>query len=309
VQNALEKSKEELVSCIDAENIKANCAMKDHTTFKAGGPAALCVFPKNMAELFSALEVLKKEKVPFLVMGNGSNILFTDEGYPGAVVKLGCGLDRLHIEENIIFAEAGALLSAVAKAAAQAGLTGMEFASGIPGSLGGAVFMNAGAYGWEMKDIVHSVSSIARNGMMKDRLGKDLGFSYRKSIFQENGEVILGVKINLTPGDPVEIAEKTKEYAQRRASKQPMAQASAGSFFKRPEGAFAGKLIEEAGLKGLACGGAQVSPLHAGFIINTGDATAKDILDLMRIIQETVLDRFDILLEPEVRIVGLSEKL
>lgn len=307
MQNALEKVKDELRRCIEADNIQTDCLMKNHTTFKAGGPAALCIFPKSMAELFSALEILEKEKIPFLVMGNGSNILFADEGYEGAVIQLGVGLDRVRAEGNIIFAEAGALLSAVAKTAAHAGLTGMEFASGIPGSLGGAVFMNAGAYGWEMKDIVHSVSSVARNARMKDRPGRDLGFSYRKSIFQSNGEVIVGVKINLTQGNPTEIEEKTKEYAQRRASKQPMSQASAGSFFKRPEGAFAGRLIEEAGLKGLSCGGAQVSPVHAGFIVNTKDATAKDILDLMRIIQETVLDRFDILLEPEVRIVGLPE--
>ncbi len=304
----LAHTKEELLKFIDAEHIEANCLMKYHTTFKVGGPAALCVFPQNMAELFSALEVLEKSKAPYCIMGNGSNVLFADEGYEGVVIKIGSGLDRVHIEGSVIFAEAGALIAKVSKAAGEAGLTGMEFAGGIPGSLGGAVFMNAGAYGREMKDIVHSVSSIAQKEMMKDRPCKDLGFAYRKSIFQENGEVILGIKINLTQGNPTEIDEKTKDYTQRRTAKQPMWQPSAGSFFKRPEGNFAGKLIEEAGLKGLSCGGAQVSPMHAGFIVNADNATAKDVIDLMRIIQESVLSYSGILLEPEVRMIGFREE-
>lgn len=303
MQESLTSVIEELLLNMDKESIKANCLMKDYTTLKVGGPASVCIFPNTTAELFCALECLEKHKVDHLVMGNGSNLLFADEGYDGVVLKIGSGLDRIRVEGNIVFAEAGALLWDVAKEAAAAGLTGMEFASGIPGSLGGAVYMNAGAYGGEMSEIVHSVNSIASHGMMKDRSCEALEFSYRKSIFQTKSETILGVKLKLEPGDKVDIEIKTRDYNQRRAAKQPLNQASAGSFFRRPEGHFAGKLIEEAGLKGLSCGGAQVSPLHSGFIVNKGHATSKDIIDLMRIVQETVFDNSGVFLEPEVRII------
>ncbi|HCU08677.1 MAG TPA: hypothetical protein DF480_06930 [Clostridiales bacterium] len=271
---------------------------------KVGGPAALLVSPGSAGELFGVLEVIEAHKTPYVIVGNGSNLIFDDEGFDGIVVQIGSGLDHVRIEGNIVFVEAGALLTAVARTASQAGLTGMEFACGIPGSVGGAVYMNGGAYGGEMSQIVHSVSSISRAGIMKDRPGKALGFAYRKSIFQENEETILGVKLLLAPGDPAVIQEKIRAYTQKRTTRQPLQFPSSGSFFRRPAGHFAGGLIEEAGLKGLSCGGAQVSALHAGFIINTGEATAADILDLMRIVQETVLSRTGILLEPEVRIVS-----
>jgi len=306
MQDTLAKVKKELLEYISPKSVEENCLMKNHTTFKVGGPAALCVFPNSTAELFATLEVLDKRKVSYVIMGNGSNILFAEEGYNGVVIKIGTGLDHVRIEGNIIFAEAGAIISNVAKAAAEARLTGMEFACGIPGSLGGSVYMNGGAYGWEMKDIVHSVSSIAKNGMMKDRASKDLGFSYRHSVFQENKETILGIKLKLVQGDPTDINTKIRDYTQQRTTKQPLNQPSAGSFFKRPQGNFAGKLIQDAGLKGLSCGGAMVSALHAGFIVNTGNATANDIMDLMRIIQETVLVKTGVLLEPEVRIIGIN---
>ncbi|NCB41923.1 MAG: UDP-N-acetylmuramate dehydrogenase [Clostridia bacterium] len=304
MQGQLAEIREELLLYVDEENIETGCLMKNHTTFKIGGPASLCVFPGSIAELFCALEVLGKRKVKHVVIGNGSNVLFPDEGYEGVVLKIGKGIDHIRAEGNIIFAEAGALLSNVAKAAAEAGLTGMEFAAGIPGSLGGAVYMNAGAYGGDMCGVIHSVSSIAANGMMKDRACKDLSFAYRKSIFQTNAEIVLGVKLKLKPGDKVDIEIRTREYNQQRTSKQPLHQPSAGSFFRRPEGHFAGGLIQEAGLKGLSCGGAQISALHAGFIVNTGNATAADILNLMRVIQETVWDRSGIFLEPEVKIIS-----
>jgi len=295
---------QELLRFVDRDHICPNCSMKPYTTMKVGGPAALLLLPVSAGELFGALEVTEKFDVPYVIMGNGSNLIFDDEGYDGIVIRIAGGLDHLRIEGNIIFAEAGTLLTTVAQAAAQAGLTGMEFACGIPGSVGGAVYMNGGAYGGEMSQIVHSVSSISRAGIMKDRPGKELDFSYRKSVFQENGETIFGVKLLLAQGDPRTIQEKIEEYTRRRTTRQPLRYPSSGSFFRRPPGHFAGALIEEAGLKGLSCGGAQISDLHAGFIINTGQATAADILDLMRIVQETVLSRTGVLLEPEVRLIA-----
>lgn len=295
--------KKELFLYVDEANIEINCPMSQYTTLKVGGPACVCVSPSTTAELICALECLEKHKIRYLVMGNGSNLLFSDKGYDGVVLKIGRGLDRIRIEGNIVFAEAGALVCNVAKAAAAAGLTGMEFAAGIPGSLGGAIYMNAGAYGGDMSGIVNSVHSIADHGMMKDRACSALAFSYRKSVFQTNDETILGIKLVLSQGDAFDIELKMREYSQKRASKQPLNQPSAGSFFRRPEGHFAGKLIAEAGLKGLSCGGAQVSPLHAGFIVNTGHATSADIIDLMCIVQETVFDKTGILLEPEVKII------
>lgn len=304
MENPFAETIKEILLYVDEKNMKENCLMKNYTTFKVGGPASVCIFPASTAELFCSLEVLERSQSKYMVIGNGSNLLFSDEGYNGVIIKIGSGIDRIRIEGNIIFAEAGVLLSTVAKAAAEAGLSGMEFAAGIPGSLGGAIYMNAGAYGGDMKAIVHSVSSIAKNGMMKDRACDALGFAYRRSIFQENEETILGIKLRLTPGDLTDIAIKTREYNQQRALKQPLKQPSAGSFFRRPEGYFAGQLIEKAGLKGLSCGGAQVSTLHAGFIVNTGNATAADIKNLMCIIQETVYDQTGVFLEPEVKIIS-----
>lgn len=304
MQETFTKFIKELLLYVDEANIKTNCLMKQYTTLKVGGPARVCVLPSTTAELLCTLDCLEKHKICYLVMGNGSNLLFSDKGYEGVVLKIGDGIDRIRVEGNIVFAEAGALVCNVAKAAATAGLTGMEFAAGIPGSLGGAVYMNAGAYGGDMSGIVHSVSSISNYGMMKDRACGALDFSYRKSIFQANKETILGIKLKLQQGDAIDIEIKMRQYNEQRASKQPLNQPSAGSFFRRPEGHFAGKLIAEAGLKGLSCGGAQVSALHAGFIVNTGHATSSDIIDLMRIVQETVFDKTGVLLEPEVKIIS-----
>ncbi len=299
----MEAVRRELASYVEPERIYADCPMKDYTTMKVGGPAAILVAPGSVAELFGALEVIRDRGVRHLIMGNGSNLIFDDAGFDGIVVRIGSGLDRVRIEENVVFAEAGVLLSAVARAAAEAGLSGMEFACGIPGSMGGAVYMNGGAYGGEMAQIVHSVSAVSLNGIVKDRPGKDLDFGYRHSLFHENDEAIFGIKLVLAPGDPLDIREKIRDFTERRTTRQPLQFPSAGSFFRRPAGHFAGGLIEEAGLKGLSCGGARISDLHAGFIINTGKATASDIVDLMRIVQETVLSRSGVLLEPEVRIL------
>lgn len=301
---ALRELYQNLLLTIEKDHMRLDCPMKEYTSFRAGGNAGLLIEPGSMAELFSAAEACRKEKIPMLVMGNGSNLLFRDEGYDGVVLCIGQGLSQIRAEGNVILAEAGALLSAVAKEAAKHSLTGLEFASGIPGSLGGAVFMNAGAYGGEMKDVLLSTMALSQTGIMKDRKTADMELGYRSSVFQKTGEIIIGVKLLLAQGNADEIQEKMRELTARRNEKQPVSLPSAGSFFKRPEGHFAGRLIEDCGLKGLSLGGARVSPLHAGFIVNEGNATAKDILELMRVVQETVYDKTGVRLEPEVRIVG-----
>ncbi|WP_324825183.1 UDP-N-acetylmuramate dehydrogenase [Sinanaerobacter sp. ZZT-01] len=294
---------EKLLPYIQESGLHLDAPMREYTSFRTGGNAALLVKPSGLSELFSAVELLNREKCPFIVIGNGSNTLFRDEGYEGVVLHVGGGIDRIRVEGNVIFAEPGILLSAVSKKAMEHSLTGLEFAAGIPGSLGGAVYMNAGAYGGEMKDVIISTASIKRNGMMKDRKADSLHFGYRKSVFQENDEIIIGVKMYLQTGDQEEIQKRMRELNTKRNEKQPVSFPSAGSFFKRPEGHFAGRLIEDAGLKGLSVGGARVSPMHAGFIINEGGATAADIIDLMKLVQQTVYDKSGVMLNPEVRII------
>jgi len=296
--------KRELLRCLAPQSVAENRTLADYTTMKVGGPAALFVSPAGTSELFDALAVAWHSDLPHIVIGNGSNIIFHDEGYDGIVIRLGAGIDHVLIEGTTVFSEAGALLADVAKKACDAGLAGMEFASGIPGSVGGAVFMNAGAYGGDMAGIVHTVSSLSSGGIAHDRRAPELALGYRTSVFQQNGETIYGVKFVLKEGCRDEIQKTVGDYAARRASKQPQGVPSSGSFFKRPEGHFAGQLIEEARLKGLSCGGARVSDLHAGFIINADAATAQDIVDLMHIVQETVFERSGVLLEPEVRLLN-----
>ena len=288
---------------MDEEHIISDADMGEHTSFRCGGKAALLVMPRNLAQLMSALELLRSKKTDFMIMGNGSNLLFTEKGYDGVVLKISGGTDRMVCSGTCIYAESGVLLSKLARFAFEKGLGGLEFASGIPGSLGGAVFMNAGAYGGEMKDVISMVSSVNGYGIMKDRPVKDLDLSYRHSCFMENGEVILAVRLDLHPSSPDIIEARMRDFNAQRAAKQPVNLPSGGSFFKRPEGHFAGKLIEDAGLKGLSIGGAQVSELHAGFIVNTGNAVPSDITDLMAVIQETVLGKFGVMLQPEVRII------
>ncbi len=300
----IQEIKEQLFYYTDEDRVAEYEPMDLHTSFRCGGAADLFVTPGSLGELMNVLDLVRTKNIPYLVLGNGSNVLVKDGGYHGVVIRIGEGLDRVRIEGQTVFAEPGVSLAKLAKMAAEEGLSGLEFACGIPGSLGGAVFMNAGAYDHELKEVLLSVSSINHLGMMKDRKAEDCGLGYRHSIFMENGEVILGVKLFLKPDSRMDISDRMKEYTLRRNSKQPVHLPSAGSFFKRPEGHFAGKLIEDAGLKGLQIGGAQVSPMHAGFIVNNGGATATDVLDLMRVVQETVLDKSGVMLEPEVRIVG-----
>ena len=300
----IQEIKEQLFYYTDEDRVAEYEPMDLHTSFRCGGAADLFVTPGSLGELMNVLDLVRTKNIPYLVLGNGSNVLFKDGGYHGVVIRIGEGMDRVRIEGQTVFAEPGVSLAKLAKMAAEEGLSGLEFACGIPGSLGGAVFMNAGAYDHELKEVLLSVSSINHLGMMKDRKAEDCGLGYRHSIFMDNGEVILGVKLFLKPDSRMDISDRMKEYTLRRNSKQPVHLPSAGSFFKRPEGHFAGKLIEDAGLKGLQIGGAQVSPMHAGFIVNNGGATATDVLDLMRVVQETVLDKSGVMLEPEVRIVG-----
>ncbi len=295
--------------CRQLEKIKfiEAVSMKEYTSFKAGGRASMLVIPKNTEELKKTLKIVTSFKKEFIVIGNGSNLLVKDGGYDGIVIKLGEAFNNVTVnkEDKTMLIGAGVLLSTVAREALEANLTGFEFASGIPGSMGGALFMNAGAYGWEMSQIVREAKAVSRDGSREYTLTNDkMELNYRKSIFGKTGDVIINVTLKLETGEKEQISETMKDLTARRNEKQPMNFPSAGSFFKRPEGGYASKLIEEAGLKGLMVGDACVSPLHSGFIINTGKATTKDILSLMRLVQNTVFDKTGIKLEPEVRIIG-----
>ena len=271
-------------------DIKENYPLSAITTFRCGGPADRLVTVNSRDELLKAMELPRP-----MILGNGSNVLFADEGYRGTIIKFGPALSRISVRGRVLRAGAGASFAAAAKAACAKGLTGMEFATGIPGSVGGAVYMNAGAYDGCVADTLFEVKSIPEV--------RDFGLGYRHSAFMECGAVILEAAFRLKEGVQEEIDAKVADLTSRRKAKQPLAYPSAGSFFKRPEGYFAGKLIQDAGLKGASVGGAQVSELHAGFIINTGGATTSDVLALMKLVQNTVMDKFGVMLQPEVRII------
>lgn len=277
-----------------------NESMGRHTTFRTGGNASFFVTPSTEEQIVALMKELKD--VPHIVMGNGSNLLFTDKGYDGVVVQIGSKFSEIRVDGNHIIAQSGALLSKVANVACEHSLGGMEFASGIPGSLGGAVAMNAGAYGREMKDVVVLSTCVGESGNVLEI--ENHGFSYRHSIFSDKKLLVLKTVMRLESKDKDEIRAEMTELNKRRRDKQPLEYPSAGSTFKRPEGYFAGKLIEDAGLKGCRVGGAMVSEKHAGFVINYDNATATDILTLMEHIKSEVYMRFGVELEPEVKIVG-----
>ncbi len=277
--------------------------MSRHTTFRVGGPADFLVTP-DMDSLPKVTEYCMELDIPCLIIGNGSNLLSADGGVIGVVVEVGKAMAEISVEGTFIKAGAGALLSAVAAEAARQSLTGMEFAAGIPGSAGGAAVMNAGAYGGEMKDILSSVTVLTPEGEIKEIPGSELDLSYRHSIIPEKEYIVMSVTYSLEEGRQEDILARMEELRNKRASKQPLEYPSAGSTFKRPEGYFAGKLIEDAGLRGYSIGGAQVSEKHCGFVINRGDATAADIRALMSHIQETVKEKFGVELEPEVKMIG-----
>ncbi len=282
-----------------------NVDMREFTSFKAGGKAREMVILESVEELREIMGEIHRLKKKYIVLGNGSNTLIKDSGFDGIVVKLGEAFNKVTVEGERLICGTGALMSVVAKVALAADLTGFEFASGIPGSIGGAIFMNAGAYGGEMKDIVESVTLVKNDGSETISINAaDLDLSYRHSILEDTRDVAVTVTLKLKKGNHEEIAGRMAELTKRRNEKQPVQYPSAGNFFKRPAGYFAGKLIQDAGLKGATVGGAQVSDLHSGFIINKGGATATDIIDLMHLVQNTVYDKFGVRLEPEVRIIG-----
>ncbi len=286
------------------ENVFENEPMSEHTTFRIGGCADWFLTPENEEQLRRVLALLKDRTMPYFVMGNGSNLLVGDRGIRGAVICPYKKMSAVEVRGTEIYAECGALLARVASAAMSAKLCGMEFASGIPGSVGGALYMNAGAYGSEMSKIVKSVRSMDSEGKVKEFSAEQCGFGYRKSVFCENGDIILSGILRLESGDAEKIREYMRELSERRVSKQPLDKPSAGSTFKRPEGHFAGSLIEQAGLKGYSVGGACVSEKHAGFVVNTGGATAADVCRLIEHIQKTVYEMSGVMLEPEVKTVG-----
>ena len=279
--------------------------MGGHTTFRAGGCAVLFVTPQSITEAADIVRLLLARDIDYTVIGNGSNLLVSDKGYRGCIICIGSAFGNITVRDNIITAGAGALLSKVAKAAYENGLTGLEFASGIPGTVGGAVVMNAGAYGGEMKDVIISVTMLdTTSGETVIFTGDDMKFGYRTSVVKNHPFIVLEAQIVLEAGSRVDIKDKMDELTRRRKEKQPIEYPSAGSTFKRPEGYFAGKLIEDAGLKGFSVGGAAVSEKHCGFVINTGGATASDIIELIKKVRFAVNEKFGVMLEPEVVILG-----
>jgi UDP-N-acetylmuramate dehydrogenase len=296
---------ERLKAIVKKGEVKVQEPMKLHTTFRVGGNADYFTEPAY-DEVEPLLSFLKEKQIPYTLIGNGSNLLVSDEGIRGVVISFGTQMAEVEVTGNKIKAQAGILLSRLASFAASNALSGLEFASGIPGTLGGAIAMNAGAYGGEMKDVVESVE-VLEDGKMKSYTCDEMAFAYRHSIVQEKEMLVLSVVLSLTPKNADEITAYVKELNAKRIEKQPLNFPSAGSTFKRPEGYFAGKLIEDAGLRGYRVGGAQVSEKHCGFVVNTGDATAADIYHLILDVQKKVKEQFDVTLEPEVRMIGRFE--
>ena len=291
-------------NCLGSDTVKQQEPMSRHTTFRIGGPADFYLCPHSTNEVQEIVEICKEEKLPYFVLGNGSNLLVSDKGYRGVVIQLWKNFSDITVKDCCIQAKAGALLSKVAAEALEAGLTGMEFASGIPGTIGGAAFMNAGAYGGEMKDIIKSVKVLDTQGEVRVLPKEELKMGYRTSIVKEKGYTVLSVELELTRGNQEEIRNTMEDLKERRTSKQPLEMPSAGSTFKRPEGYFAGKLIMDSGLRGFSVGGAQVSEKHCGFVVNKGGATAMDVLNLIREVQRRVKEQFGVDLETEVRFLG-----
>ena len=286
------------------DNVIFDEDMKKHTSFRIGGTADAFVSVTSALEIEKIICFCADTETPYMIMGNGSNILVSDKGIRGVVIHIGNGMSKCRIEGCDVYADAGILMSALSKKFLEANLTGFEFASGIPGTLGGGIFMNAGAYGGELKDIIESVTFICPDGIIKTETAENLGFAYRRSMFTEGGYVILSCKLRLKEGNYEDIKAMMADFNSRRTEKQPLNLPSAGSTFKRPEGYFAGKLIQDAGLMGYSIGGAQVSEKHAGFVVNTGGASAADVTNLIKHIQNTVNEKFGVWLEPEVRLAG-----
>ena len=295
---------EELCKIVSEDQILKDEPMGKHTTFRAGGKADYLVMPSNEEQVRDLVLLLKKENVPYYVMGNGSNLLVRDQGFKGVIIQIARKMNQIRVEGETIYAQAGALLSKIAAQALGEGLTGFEFASGIPGTLGGAVMMNAGAYGGEMKQVIVNACVLTSAGEIAVIPADLMELGYRTSVFAKNQDIILSAQLKLEYGNEAVIREYMDEVKEQRVSKQPLEYPSAGSTFKRPEGYFAGKLIQDAGLRGFQVGGAQVSEKHCGFVINKDHATATDILSLMEQVSDKVEAEFGVRLEPEVKIIG-----
>ena len=278
--------------------------MSLHTTFKIGGNADWFLTPKSETQLSEILKVLTKSKIDYFVLGNGSNLLVADKGFRGAVINTSKLMNKINVSNDKVYAESGAILTRVSNAALAAGLSGLEFASGIPGTVGGAVYMNAGAYEHEMKEVIESVRYMDVFGDIFEIPCSKCEFGYRTSVFAKNDSIVIGCTFKLAKDNPDDIKARISDYTHRRVSKQPLEKPSAGSTFKRPVGYFAGGLIEQANLKGYSIGGAQVSEKHAGFIVNTGNATAKDVIELIEYVKDIVYVKYGVMLEPEVKMIG-----
>ena len=285
-------------------NIKYSEPMSEHTSFKVGGPADVFIEPSNVEELKKALAFVRQHNIPYYVIGNGTNLLIGDKGIRGAVIKIGENFGGIEIMGEEVIAECGVLLSTLSKVVARDTLTGLEFASGIPGYLGGAIAMNAGAYGGEMKDVVEWVEVLDENLELQRYTNAEMEFIYRKSIVEPRNLIVLRCKMKLKKGNQEEINSLMSELNIKRKTKQPLHLPSAGSTFKRPPGYYAGKLIEDAGLRGFSVGGAQVSELHCGFVVNKGNANARDVYDLIKHVQQTIFNQFGIEVETEVKMLG-----
>lgn len=295
---------ERLTAVLAKERVLLSEPMKKHTTFRIGGPADYFVMPQSEEEAAAAVAVCREEQVPYSIVGNGSNLLVSDAGYRGVVIQIFKEMSGVEAEGTRIRAQAGASLARIAGAALEAGLAGFEFAAGIPGTLGGACVMNAGAYGGEMKDVLVNVTVLDESGRIRKLENAELELGYRTSIIAKKGYIVLGAEIELKSGSQDEIRERMNELREKRVSKQPLEYPSAGSTFKRPEGYFAGKLIQDAGLRGFRVGDAMVSEKHCGFVINAGEASAAEVDSLMRQVSERVQAQYGVALEPEVKRLG-----
>lgn len=277
--------------------------MKNHTTFKIGGPVDVMIIPTK-EEIIDCIKFLREKDIEFLIMGNGSNLLVKDGGIRGVVVKLGKEFSAVEVTDNNMYCESGALLSTISNVALKHSLKNFEFASGIPGTIGGGITMNAGAYGGEMKDVVKKVRVLDKNNEVKEYSNEDMNFRYRNSRVWEEGLIVLGVELSLDKGDYDSIKDTIIDLNHKRTSKQPIEYPSGGSIFKRPEGYYAGKLIDDSGLRGLRHGGAMVSEKHCGFVINVDNATCKDVLHLIQVIQKIVMDKYGVKLKREIKLLG-----
>lgn len=285
-------------------NVKINEPMKNHTSFRIGGPADILITPASISVLREVVEICKRENIQHFIMGNGTNLVVRDKGIRGVVIKTSEKLKKFSVYDSCIEAEAGILLSELSSIALENGLSSLEFAHGIPGTLGGAVSMNAGAYGGEMKDVVVKTLYMTEEGEIKTLENEQHRFGYRTSLIQEEKGIVLKSQVKLTKGDRDEIRERIKHLAAKREQAQPLDMPSAGSIFKRPKGYYTGPLIDGCGLKGFSIGGAQVSTKHCGFIVNTGGASAQDVIDVIKHVKNMVKNKYGVELETEVKIVG-----